>query len=325
VIRILKDVVSAFGQDKVMRLASAIAFAAIFSLAPLMIILIAIVGWFLGVNNGGHGHHLAESALLDQVSRAAGPETADTVRQLVTAAFNKPRESLIAQIIGWVAFALGAVGLFGALQDSLNAIWQVEAIKGGWKQLLRDRAASFVMILVIVALLLATFAANTIIAFAATHFATQFGAQANPDLIAAGNQIITLIVATVAFAGIYKFLPDVTIGWRDVWLGALVTAVLFVVGEVLIATYLSRAGVASAYGAAGSLLATLLWIYYSSIVLLIGAEFTKVVSGRVVTAAPSTIRHLADHPAGVDPRSVAPPPAAREDGGRAVERQSERQ
>jgi membrane protein len=300
---LVKNVVRAFGDDKVMRLASSVAFAAIFSIAPLVIVIVAVAGWFLGLGNGGHGHQVAEDALLAQVGRAAGAQTADTVRQLVAAAFNKPRQNLLAQIVGWTAFVIGAIGLFGSLQDSLNSIWQVEAAKGGWRQLLRARLASFAMILVIVGLLLATFAASAATTFAAAHFTAPWGAGISPVAVALANQIVTAIAATLGFAAIYKVLPDVNIGWRDVWLGAFVTAILFVGGEVAIAFYLVKAGVASAYGAAGSLLATLLWIYYSAIVLLVGAEFTKAIAHRVTTQVPSTLRHLADHPAGVDPRT----------------------
>ena len=301
-IDVFKSVYRAFGEDKVMRLASSIAFAAIFSIAPLVIVIVAVAGWFLGLSNGGHGNQVAENAILDQVGRAAGPQTADTVRQLVTAAFGKPRENLLAQIVGWTAFVFGAIGLFGTLQDSLNSIWLVEASKGGWRQMLRARLSSFAMILVIVALLLATFAANATTTYAAAHFTAPWGAGVSPAAVALANQIVTIIAATVGFAAIYKVLPDVNIGWRDVWLGAFVTAVLFVAGEVAIAFYLVKAGVVSAYGAAGSLLATLLWIYYSAIVLLVGAEFTKAIAGRVVTQAPSTLRQLTDRPAGIDPR-----------------------
>jgi membrane protein len=304
VIDVVKNVFRAFGQDKVMRLASSIAFAAIFSIAPLVIVIVAVAGWFLGLSNGGHGNQVAENAILDQVGRAAGPQTADTVRQLVSAAFGKPRENLLAQIIGWTAFVFGAIGLFGTLQDSLNSIWLVEAAKGGWRQMLRARLASFAMILVIVVLLLATFAANATATYAAAHFTAPWGAGISPTAVAFANQAVTTIAAMVGFAAIYKVLPDIRIGWRDVWLGAFVTAVLFVAGEVAIAFYLVKAGVASAYGAAGSLLATLLWIYYSAIVLLIGAEFTKVIAGRVATQAPSTLRRLTDHPAGIDPRDT---------------------
>jgi membrane protein len=306
---LFKDIWTAFNEDKVLRLASSIAFCAMFSIAPLLIVLIAILGWFVGLQNGGHGHHVAENALIDQVSRGAGKSTADSVRQLVTASFNKPRQGLIAQIVGWVAFFLGAAALFSALQDALNAIWHVESTKGGWKQMVRDRLASFGMILAIGFLLVLTFLANAAIAFVGAHFLSQIPLAANPVVLTVVDQIVSFLLVTLAFALIFKILPDVTLGWRDVWVGAAVTALLFVIGEALIALYLALAGVASAYGAAGSLLAGLLWIYYSAIILLLGAEFTKVAAGQVKTVAPSSVRSLSDQPAGIDSRAVNTPTA----------------
>ena len=306
---LFKDIWTASNEDKVLRLASSIAFCAMFSIAPLLIVLIAILGWFVGLQNGGHGHHVAENALIDQVSRGAGKSTAESIRQLVTASFNKPRQGLIAQIVGWVAFMLGAAALFSALQDALNAIWHVESTKGGLKQMVRDRIASFGMILAIGFLLVLTFLANAAIAFVGAHFLSQIPLAANPVVLTVVDQIVSFLLVTLAFALIYKVLPDVTLAWRDVWVGAAVTALLFVVGEALIALYLALAGVASAYGAAGSLLAGLLWIYYSAIILLLGAEFTKVAAGQVKTVAPSSVRSLSDQPAGIDPRAVNTPTA----------------
>jgi membrane protein len=306
---LLKRLWQAFGDDKVMRLASSIAFTAIFSIAPLLIILIAIVGWIVGVENGGHGHHIAEDAMLGQIAKGAGAGTADAVRSLVTASFAKPRQSIVAQVIGWIVFILGATGLFSALQDGLNAIWHVEATKGGIKQVVRDRLASFGMILLVGFILLLTLGANAVTAFAGAHF-THVPIVGTPALLAVVDQVVTLILLTIAFALIYKILPDVDIAWRDVWTGSAVTALLFVAGEALIAWYFAVAGVASAYGAAGSLLAGLLWIYYSAIILLIGAEFTKVAAGAATTTAPSTVRKLTDVPAGVDPRNAAAVPDA---------------
>jgi membrane protein len=299
---LLRAVWQAFNEDKAMRLASSIAFSTIFSIAPLLIVLISIVGWILGLQNGGHGHHLAENALLNGVAKGAGQGTADTVRQLVTASFNKPRQGLIAQVVGWIAFVFGATSLFSSLQDSLNAIWHVESVAGGWKQMARDRAASFAMILVVGFLLLVTFVANAGIAFIGAHFLSSIPFAANPIVLTAIEQVVSLGIVTVIFALIYKVLPDVHMAWKDVWLGAAVTAVLFVVGESAIAFYIAVAGVASAYGAAGSLLVGLLWIYYSAIILLLGAEFTKVAAGEAKTSAPTSVRTLSAQPAGVDPR-----------------------
>ena len=300
----LKKIWQSFNEDKAMRLASSIAFSTIFSIAPLFIVLIAIVGWIIGLQNGGHGHTQAENAMLEQVSRGAGKGTADSIRQIVAASFNKPRQGLIAQIIGWIAFIFGATALFSSLQDSLNAIWHVESTKGGWRQMVRDRIASFGMILVVGFLLLVTFVSNAAIAFLGAHVLSQIPLVSNPAVLSIINQVISVLVVTVIFALIYKILPDVTIQWRDVWVGAAVTAVLFVIGEAVISFYLAFAGVASAYGAAGSLLVGLLWIYYSAIILLLGAEFTKVAAGHVETVAPSSVRSLSDQPAGIDPRNA---------------------
>lgn len=293
---------SAFGEDKAPRLAAAIAYSAIFSIAPLFIVLIAIVGWFVGVQNGGHGHHVAEDLLVGQIKNSAGSGTADTVRQMIATSFNKPRQSVIAQVIGWITFILGATALFAALQDALNAVWHVEAIKGGWKQIVRDRIASFGMILVVGLLLLVSLVANIAISFLGSHVLAQIPFIGHPAVLAVIGQLVTLGVVTMIFAAIFKVLPDVDIAWRDVWVGAVATAVLFVAGEAAIALYFRYAGVASAYGAAGSLLVAILWIYYSAILVLLGAEFTKVHAGDVQTVAPTAIRSLKEHPAGVDPR-----------------------
>jgi membrane protein len=307
---LLKKTWQAFNEDKAMRLASSIAFSTIFSIAPLFIVLIAIVGWVIGLQNGGHGHTQAENAMLGQIGKGAGKGTADTIRQIIAASFNKPRQGLIAQLIGWIAFIFGATALFSSLQDALNAIWHVESTKGGWKQMVRDRLASFGMIVVVGFLLLVTFVSNAGIAFLGAHFLSHIPLVSNPVILSGVDQLVSVVLVTVIFALIYKILPDVTIAWRDVWVGAAVTAVLFVIGEAVIAFYLAFAGVASAYGAAGSLLVGLLWIYYSAIILLLGAEFTKVAAGHAETVAPSTVRSLSDQPAGIDPRRAAGKPTS---------------
>ncbi len=294
-VRVAKDVVTAFSEDKVPRLAAAIAYSTIFSIAPLFIVLIAI----LGVVVGKHGN--VESQLVALVAKNAGTNAGETVRQLISASFNKPRQGVVAQVIGWIAFAFGATGLFASLQDALNAVWHVEAAKGGWKQMVRDRAASFAMVLLVGGLLLVTFVANGAIAFVATH-ASLLPFAVNPAIFTAINTAVTFGLVTVIFALLFKVLPDVDVAWHDVWIGALCTAVLFVVGEALIAIYLAKAGVASAYGAAGSLLVALLWIYYSAMIFLLGAEFTKITAKRVGLVAPSVVKHTAEHPAGTDPR-----------------------
>lgn len=301
----LKATWQSFNDDKAPRLAAAIAYSTIFSIAPLFILIIAIVGGILDAGGTHGGHRTALAALLGQIRRSAGPGTADTVKQLIDASFNKPKQGLIAQVLGWIFFVLGASGLFAALQDALNAIWHVEATKGGWKQMVRDRAASFGMIVVVGFLLLVTFVLNFAIAFISAHFLGAIPFAANPILVSIIDQVINIVVITAIFALIFKVLPDVKISWHDVVTGAAVTAVLFVVGELLIGLYLARGGVASAYGAAGSLLVALIWIYYSALILLLGAEFTKVnAKGPTLTTA-AVVRHSSEQPAGIDPRTAA--------------------
>jgi len=301
----LKATFVAFGEDKAQRLAAAIAYSAIFSIAPLFIVIIAIVGAVLNVNGAHGGHRSALNALIESVRHSAGDGTAATVKSLIQASFNKPKAGVIAQILGWLFFIIGASGLFVALQDALNAVWHVEATRGGWRQMVRDRIASFGMIVAIGFLLLATFIANASISFISTHLLGSIPIVGSPIVATVVDQIVTLAIVTVIFALIFKVLPDVSIAWHDVWLGAAATAVLFVIGETLIGIYIAKAGVASAYGAAGSLLVALIWIYYSALILLLGAEFTKVNAQHAALTVSAVVRHTSEQPKGVDPRSAA--------------------
>lgn len=302
---IIKATLGAYGSDKLPRLAASIAYATIFAVAPLMIVVIAIAGFVLGVSNGGHGQHLAENALLDQVRTHLGGSSADAIRAMITASFDKPRQSITAQILGWITFALGAAGLFGALQDALNAVWHVEATKGGWKFMLRDRLASFGMIVVVGFLLLVTFAANGVLTYLSTHSFGGITLNLPPPVLEVVNALISFAVVTMLFAAMFKVLPDVSIRWRDVWSGAAVTAALFVIGEWAISFYISTAGVASGYGAAGAILVALIWVYYAATIILLGAEYTKFASRDAKTIQPSVLRGTIDAPAGVDPRKEA--------------------
>ena len=298
---LVKRTVVAFNDDKGQRLAAAIAFSTIFSVAPLFVILIAVVGGALDVSGNG-GHTNAENSLVAEIVKNAGASAGATVRQLIDASFNKPRQGAIAQVIGWVAFAFTASNLFASLQDALNAVWHVETARGGWRQMVRDRVASFAMIVVVGFLLLVTFLANACITFVGAHFLARIPFAASPAVLTIVEQAISIVLTTVVFALLFKVLPDVKVAWRDVWIGAAVTAVLFVLGEALISLYIAYGGVASAYGAAGSILVALLWIYYSAIILLFGAEFTKVFTEHAELTVPASVRHLTERPAGSDPR-----------------------
>lgn len=289
----VKDTFARWNADKAPRLAAALSFTTIFAIAPLFIIVIAVAGEILGVANGtGHGHHVVEDKMLAAIQSSAGKGAADMVRQMVAAGYNKPHQSVIAQIVGWVTLLLGAAGLFAALQDALNTVWHVEPPKRKLWAAIRDRLASIGMLLAIGFLLLVTTALTAFITYVSTYVSHALPFPGAGFLFALVNWVVSLALVALLFGLMFKYLPDAKIEWRDVWTGALVTAVAFVIGQTLIAFYLGRAGVASAYGAAGSLIVLLLWVYYSSMILLFGAEFTRVYAekhGSRIGAAPQDV------------------------------------
>lgn len=304
-IALIRETFNAWNDDKAPRLAAALSFSTIFSIAPLIIIIIAIVGTALGLSGGlAHPRGNVEAQLLDQIRAHVGGPTADTVRDLVAASFSKPRQGIIAQIVGWVTFIIGASGVFASLQDSLNTVWHVEPTKQSLWLTVRQRIASLAMVLVIGFLLLFTFIASAAIAYSSTYLTHLLPFPGAGTMFAVVNYVISLSLITVLFALIYKVLPDAKIDWSDVWIGSAITAVLFVIGQALIGFYLAKSGTASAYGAAGSLLVLLLWIYYSAMILLFGAEFTKVYAvrrGKAIAGAHVTAA------AAIDVNSASPP------------------
>jgi membrane protein len=287
----IKATWQAFNDDKAPCLASAIAYSAIFSLVPLLILFIALAGFLFGLENNGHGHHLAEDALLNAVATRTGRESAVALRELIAATFNKPRNGIFAQIAAWITFLIGAMGFFGTLQDALNTVWNIEKINGGFVQVLRDRLVSLVMLFLVSVVILVSFGIDAMI-------------------IMLGNSMIATMlkqgfmigIMTVVFGLLFKILPDVTIEWRDVASGAFITGVLFVIGDLLLTKYLAVTGMASAYGAAGSLLVILIWIYYSAMIVLLGAEFTKVTARHPRATASCTTISFRETKAGEDPR-----------------------
>ncbi len=200
---------------------------------------------------------------------------------------------------------VGACALFGALKDALNTVWQIEATKGGWAGMLRNRIASLGTLAVVAFVLIVSFALNSAVAALTTRFAAAVPFAGSAVIIPAATWLVSIAMVTAVLAMTYKILPDVRLAWRDVWAGALVSAVLFVIGQAGISWYIAVAGVASGYGAAGSILVILIWIYYSAIILLVGAEFTKVLARAAATRVAATIRRTTDEPAGTDPRHAA--------------------
>lgn len=268
---LLKTTASEWVEDKAPMRAAALAYYAIFSLAPLLLIAVAVAGLVLG-------REAASGALEQQLSQFVGPQGAQTIQQIM-ANTDRAGANIIATVVGLIILLVGASGLFSHLQDMLNTIWEVKpAPQAGIKNKLRSRLSSFLMVLGVGLLLLAT-----IVLSAALSFITGYLGDRIPGSAALWQWVnlgVSFIVLTLLFALIFKVLPDVKIGWRYVWLGALITALLFTIGKFLLGLYLGRSSMGSAYGAAGSLIVLLVWIYYSAQILFFGAEFTQVYAQR---------------------------------------------
>ena len=258
-------------EDKASRLSAALAYYTIFSLAPLLIIVIAVTGLFWQ-------HQAVQEQVMGQIQGLVGAQGAQFVSNLLTSASN-PARGITATIIGIITLVFGALGVFNELHNSLNTIWNVkeEETKGFFqsvKKIILDRLLSFTMVLGIGFLLLVSLVISAGLSAAQTTIGNAI--PLSEVVLQIINLVISIGVITVLFALIYKFLPDAEIAWRDVWLGALVTAVFFSLGKFLIGLYLGNSAVASSFGAAGSLVLLLVWIYYSAQILFFGAEFTQV-------------------------------------------------
>jgi len=258
---LFKETFAAWQADKASRLAAALAYYAIFSLAPMLLLAIALVGLIFGDD-------AAQNQVAEALDDAVGPEAAQVIQGAIANA-SEPSSGILASIIGLATLLLGASGFFGALQDALNTIWDVTPQAGGIKGVIKQRLLQFLMVLLIGFLLLLSLVASVVVS-ALINF-LQLG-----DFLQYINLIVSFALITLLFALVYKVLPDVEISWRDVWVGAAVTSLLFTIGKFLIGLYLGSSTVGSAYGAAGSLIVLLVWIYYSAQVFLMGAEFTKI-------------------------------------------------
>jgi membrane protein len=267
----LKESFKEWNDDDALSLGAALAYYTIFSLAPMLLIAISVAGLVFG-------REAAQGELVGQMRGLVGQQGAEAIQTMVANA-GKQGSGVLGTIIGIVTILFGATGVFAQLQSSLNKIWNVEAKpgKGIWS-FLRNRILSFGMVLGIGFLLLVSLAVSAAIAALDTYVTGIFpGAEV---LIGIVTAVFGLAVITFLFAMIFRFLPDVKIAWKDVWVGAVTTSVLFLIGKVLIGLYLGNSSVASTYGAAGSLVILLLWIYYSTQILFFGAEITQVYARR---------------------------------------------
>lgn len=260
-----------FSKDNGLKLSASLAYYTVFSIAPLLIIVISVAGLVFGQD-------AATERLYPEIVRYVGKTPAaqiqDALKHLALSG-----KSGIAVVIGVVTLLLGASSIFIEIQDSLNIIWRVKAKpKSGWMQLLKNRFVSFSLIISLGFLLLASLIINLVISALKDQIQHFFPGidSFTKVFVQALNLGITLVVITTLFGIIFKFLPDVKIKWRDVRSGAVFTAILFMIGQYLISLYIQYTAQGSAYGAAGSIIVILVWIYYTSAILYIGAEFTQV-------------------------------------------------
>ncbi len=271
---LLKETFQEWNEDKSPRLAAALAYYTAFSITPLLIVVIAIAGLV-------YGQDAVRGRLQYQIADIVGGEAAGAIQEML-ANFNQPSSNIIATIIGIVTLLLGAAGLFGQLQDALNTIWEVAPKPNqGLLATLRQRFISFTMVLGVGFMLLVSLVISAAVSAVGSVVAGYLPGE--EFILQIVNLVISFAVITLLFAAIYKVLPDVKISWRDVWMGAVVTALLFTLGKFLLGLYLGSSSVASGYGAAGSFVLLLLWIYYSAQILLFGAEFTQVYARRYGT------------------------------------------
>jgi membrane protein len=265
---LIRETFQEWSEDKAPRLAAALSYYTAFSLAPLLVLVIAIAGFIIGNNE------TIRNQLLTQVQALAGSRAGDAINQLITNT-SQPRAGLTAIIIGIATLLLGATGMLGQLQDALNTIWEVAPKKGrGIKGIVKDRIFSFAMVLGISFLLLVSLSISAVLSIINHYFASLLGGAVIIAQVV--NILISMGVITLIFALIFKFIPDAHVEWRDVWIGAIVTALLFTIGKSLLGLYLGNSATTSAYGAAASLVVLLLWVYYSAQILFLGAEFTQV-------------------------------------------------
>ena len=263
---ILKETFKEFGEDKAPRLGAALAYYTIFSIGPLLLIAMAMAGIF-------YGQEAAQGRISAELSKVLGPHMAEAAEKMVQAAA-RPKTGKLATIVGIFTLMLGASGVFGQLKDALNTIWNVEKKKtAGIVGFFKERFLSMAMVLGIGFLLLVTLVIDAAISAVGDRVAQYVGGEPVMQTI---QLVISFVVVTVLFAAIFRILPDLKIAWKDVWLGALITSLLFVVGKFALGLYLGKAAVGSAYGAAGSLVILLVWVYWSAQILFLGAEFTQV-------------------------------------------------
>ncbi|WP_242918196.1 YihY/virulence factor BrkB family protein [Pontibacter liquoris] len=267
---ITKQTFKEFVDDNPLDYAAIIGFYTIFSLPAVLIITIRIAG-------AAFGQEAVKGQVVSQLGGIVGRSSASQFQSIIENA-NVSEASTIGTIVGVATMIFSATTVFVALQDSLNAMWEVKAKPGkGWLKLIINRVLSLALVVSMGFLLLVSLSVDVVMGIIYDFLQQQFSGLA-VYFITAANLLLSLVISTIIFAGIYRFLPDAKIRWKNVWVGAAVTAVLFVLGKFVLNIYFQHDPLADTYGAAGSLVLILVWVYYSAVILLFGAEFTQVYS-----------------------------------------------
>lgn len=270
--KLLQASFKGFSDDKILKLSGALAYFTVFSLGPMLIVVIFFANLF-------YGREAVEGGVYGQIKDFVGADAALQIQSIIKNASLSGKSNITA-IVGFVTLLVGATSVFSEIQDSINMIWNLKPKpKKGWLKMLINRLLSFSVVIGLGFLLLVSLVVSGLVEALSNHLYHIF-----PDIAVAVvyiiNLVITLVVTTLLFGVIFKVLPDARIKWKDVLTGALTTAILFMIGKFAISFYIGKSNIGSTYGTAGSLVVILLWIYYSSIILYFGAEFTKAYAAR---------------------------------------------
>ena len=287
---LFRDTIQAWNRDKANRMSAGLAYYTIFSMAPFLLIAIFIAGLVFGPA-------AAQGRVLTEISSIVGRDTAGAIQQILLNA-NRPFTGALATIIGTLTMLYGASGMFLQIQDSLDIIWKVPPKENPHPfDFLKTRFMSFLMVLAAGVLLLLLLTSSTLQSTINTYFSQYFSP--DEDFWRFNNFLTTFLMITAIFAMVFKIIPRVPIRWRDVWLGAMLTALLFNLAKTFLAMYLGSSSISTTYGAASSLMILMIWVYYSAQVFLFGAEFTRVYTQRFGSMRPQ--------PPAEQPEAVSPP------------------
>lgn len=268
VFSLVKNTTNAFLDDNAFKLSASLSYYTVFALGPLLIIIISLSAIV-------YGREVVEGRIYEQLSGLIGPEAALQIQNILVNA-HQTHASTLGAIIGFIILFIGATGVFTEIQGSINFIWSVKAKpKKGWLVYLRNRLVSFSLVAGLGFVLLVSLIINALLTLLSQSLTKKFP-HFPVGLFNLTNSLIILTVITCLFAVIYKVLPDAIISWKDAWIGSIFTAMLFLLGKFLIGYYLGKANLGVIYGTAASVIIILAWVYYSSVILYFGAEFTKI-------------------------------------------------